>query len=93
MSIKIDSVPLYQGDSLFLQFNGSAECCLFVEVTSDGRFVLSGPMNSTNRKYEVNISGIVLVPRCAECGTDMVPGGTQWGCKKCGKVVDGEKKL
>jgi hypothetical protein len=66
MPIKINRLQFDRGESIMLLCGDSLEMSLHVEVTADGRMLVSGPFNCNSKTYEVTTGGLVLVPKEAK---------------------------
>lgn len=61
MSVKIERVRLEEGDSLFVQFNGSAEVCLAIFWPPDGKPTVVGPQSTARREFTIEEAGMTEV--------------------------------
>jgi hypothetical protein len=58
MPAKLERIDLSRGENIFVNFEGSQENSLFIEVDSHGGCFVKGPMNSNSRTFNISISGI-----------------------------------
>ena len=58
MSVKIDRISLERGDTLSIHCENSREHMIYIQVTEDDKFLISGPNNCNLLTFEITRKGI-----------------------------------
>ena len=56
--VTIDRITVNRGENLFVNFEGSCELSLHIQMLADGRCLVEGTFNVNGRRFEVKLEGM-----------------------------------